>query len=125
MWQHFNRLFYFLFFLLIFFTSFSKNDTTAYNPVFRDAVLKNQIDSVQWNRLLIAVNINKKADKHIFIQQQKQQDKSSIFFIFSLGILLLLLILRLIFDDFFFSLLEGIISIKKFFIFQENLRSLT
>lgn len=120
MWLCFRRYLSFFLFLTISFSSFSKNDTSAFNPVFRDSVLKNNIDSERWNKLVFNLDIHKKANKHIFIQTQKHPQTSSVFLFISLTILIILLVLRLIFEDLFYSILEGMVSIKKFFIFYKS-----
>ena len=91
MWLCFRRYLSLLLFLTISFSSFSKNDTSAFNPVFRDSVLKNNIDSARWNKLVFNLDIHKKTNKHIFIQTQKQPQTSSVFLFISLAILIILL----------------------------------
>ena len=110
----------FLFFFMIAFTAFSKNDTTAYNPFFRDSILKNKIDTVRWHQLQNIVDIHKPAGKIISLQQQKTPDKSIVFLIIAGVVILFILVLRVIFDDFAASLLEGILSMKKFYIFYKS-----
>ncbi len=115
-----NNYLFLLIFLSISFASFSKTDSAEFNTVFRDSVLKNKIDSSNWKKLAMKLDIHKSADNFIFIQNQKQPTKSHVFFVISIVILLLLLLLRLIFDDFSFSLLEGIANVKKFIIFYKS-----
>jgi hypothetical protein len=120
MWQLFSRNLFLLVFLFISLSSFSKNDTSAYNPFFRDSVLKNKIDSGRWNKLVSVTDIHKPSGKAIFVQKQKHAQKSTVLLYISLAIALLLVVLRLIFDDFSFSLLEGMVSVKKFYIFYKS-----
>lgn len=120
MWQRFSSSLFVLMFLFVSFYSFSKNDTTAYNPFFRDSVLKNKIDSGRWNKLASVTDIHKPSGKTVFVQKQKQVQKSTVLLYISLVIALLLVVLRLIFDDFSFSLLEGMLSVKKFYIFYKS-----
>ncbi len=117
LFKRYSFLFILLFASLI---SFSKNDTTSFNPLFRDSVLKNKVDSVKWNKLVSAIDIHKTSGGNILIQKQKHPVKSPSFLYITIGIFLILLILRLIFDDFSFSLLEGIASVKKFLIFYKS-----
>jgi len=120
MWQRFSRNLFLFIFLCFSLYSFSKNDTTAYNPFFRDSVLKNKIDSGCWNKLVSVTDIHKPSGKTVFVQKQKHAQKSTVLLYISLAIALLLVVLRLIFDDFSFSLLEGIVSVKKFYIFYKS-----
>ncbi|MDB5227483.1 MAG: hypothetical protein JWN78_1676 [Bacteroidota bacterium] len=114
-----KKLFFFLF-LLCSLHIFSSTPNTPYNPYFRDSVLKNKVDSAAWNQVIQKVDPNKAYGKTQLIQQQKKPAKSKVFFFISAAIVVLLLVLRLLFDDFSFSLLEGIISVKKFFIFYKS-----
>ncbi len=105
---------------MVVFAGFSANDTTSYNPAFRDSVLKNKVDSTRWNHLRSTLDIHKAGGRTIVIQKQKPATQSTAFLYLSLGIALPLLVLRLIFDDFSASLIEGMLSIKKFFIFYKS-----
>lgn len=98
---------------------FSKEDTSSVNPIFRDSVLKNKLDSAKWNSFISKTDIHKTTNKYI-IQKQKHAQKSTAFLYISSAIILLLLIIRLLFDDFSFSLLEGIFSFKKFLIYYQS-----
>jgi hypothetical protein len=110
---------FFLVFMIAF-ASFSKNDTTAYNPFFRDSILKNKIDTVRWHHLQNVLDIHKPASKIIALQQPKTAHKSIVFLMIAGVIILFILLLRLIFDDFAASLLEGILSMKKYYIFYKS-----
>lgn len=105
--------------LLFSLISFSNPDTSRFNPFFRDSILTHHIDSAKWNAVLQSVDIHKPG-KGSMIQHQKSPAKSKAFLYIFTGLLLILLILRLIFDDFSFSLLEGMFSIKKFFIYYKS-----
>ena len=99
---------------------FSSTTNTLYNPYFRDSVLKNKIDSAGWKQVVQKVDPNRTHGNTQLIQQQKKPAKSKVFFFIAAAIVILLLVLRLLFDDFSFSLLEGILSVKKFFIFYKS-----
>lgn len=120
MWQPSRKYLCLFCALLISCTAFSKVDTSSFNPIFRDSVLKNKVDSSKWNQLTGAVNKLKVSGAVFFVQKEKQPATSTSFLTVSSIILLLLLLVRLFFDDFTFSLLEGIISVKKFFIFYKS-----
>lgn len=114
-----KKIGFFLVFMIAF-ASFSKNDTTAYNPFFRDSILKNKIDTVRWHHLQNVLDIHKPASKIIALQQPKTAHKSIVFLMNAGVIILFILLLRLIFDDFAASLLEGILSMKKYYIFYKS-----
>jgi hypothetical protein len=114
-----KKIGFFLVFMIAF-ASFSKNDTTAYNPFFRDSILKNKIDTVRWHHLQNVLDIHKSASKIIALQQPKTAHKSIVFLMNAGVIILFILLLRLIFDDFAASLLEGILSMKKYYIFYKS-----
>jgi hypothetical protein len=109
----------FVFVMIFSFSSFAKEDTSSVNPIFRDSVLKNKVDSAKWSAILNKVDIHKKTN-HYIIQKQKHTSRSLVFLYISTAIFLLLLIMRLLFDDFSFSMLEGIVSFKKFLIFYQS-----
>ena len=117
MWQLFSKHIFFLLFLANSLTAVSNDEVGAINPIFRDSVLKNKIDSARWNNMLTHLDINNESTRQMLIQKQKHPAKSNVFLFISLTILLFLLILRLVFEDLFYSILEGMLSIKKFFIF--------
>lgn len=108
------------FFCLTAITTMAGKDTSSVNPVFRDSVLKNNVDSVKWNKLIHAVDLHKPGGHVIIMQEQKHPKRSSVFLYMTAVILFLLVLLRVIFDDFAHSLLEGLLSMKKFFIFYKT-----
>jgi hypothetical protein len=109
-----------LFLILLNTISFSKQDTSPFNPVFKDSILNNKTDSAKWQSIVQFMDIHKSADKNKIIQKYKADTKSPVFLYISVAVLLLLLLMRLLFDDFSFSLLEGIWSFKQFLIYYQS-----
>lgn len=101
-------------------TAFCKNDTTSFNPYFRDSVLKNKVDTARWQQLRQSTDLRRTAGASFVIQHQKQPDTSKAFLLIATLILIVLLVMRLLFDDFSYSLLEGLLSVKKFFIYYKT-----
>lgn len=120
MWQLFRKYSCLILFLTTSLTALSNNKADLINPIFRDSVLKNNIDSARWNSMITYLDIYKKSNPQMLIQKQKNPLRSNAFLFISFTILLFLLVLRLIFEDLFYSILEGIYSIKKFFIFYKT-----
>jgi len=77
------------------FSSIAKNDTTIFNPIFRDSILRNKIDSVGIKLLNNHINKEKKSTT-LLIQKQKKAPPSTL------------------------SMFEGLWSIKRFFIFYKS-----
>jgi len=119
MWQPFSKYIFSILLSLMAFSSVAKNDTTIFNPIFRDSILRNKIDSVGIKLLNNHINKEKKSTT-LLIQKQKKAPPSIIFCIVGFSLLLFLLILRLIFEDFTLSMFEGLWSIKRFFIFYKS-----
>lgn len=118
---HFNKKLVLLCLSLIFTLGIlSKEDTSCINPVFRDSILKNKVDSAKWNAITTRMDINKSTHKIIVIQKQKHADNNINFLYISGVILLFLLLMRLMFDDFSFSLIEGIGSFKKYLLYYQS-----
>ena len=110
-----------IFFFLSGFYGFSMADTSSLSPVYRDSILKNKMDSARWNVITSNQDIYRRSGKNLMIQHPKQAAESTVFLYMSIIIGVLILLLRLLFSDFMVSLLEGILSVKKFFIhFKSN-----
>lgn len=106
--------------LIITFSIFSKENTSCINPIFRDSLLKNKLDTTKWNIVKSNIDINKSTHKNVVIQKQKRAQNNLDFLYISSIVLLFLLIMRLMFDDFSFSLLEGIWSFKKYLLYYQS-----
>ncbi len=90
------------------------------NPVYRDSVLKHELDSAAYLKFKSKTNPFKLAAKTPVIQNIRIGGVS-LYYFFALSFLLfLLLLIRLFFEDFFMSLAEGIISNKKFLIYLKS-----
>ncbi|MCB0508224.1 MAG: DUF4271 domain-containing protein [Bacteroidetes bacterium] len=100
-------------------TSYSKTETYSVNPIFRDSILRTQIDTARWHAVLQNVGIFNKSSL-VFVQQQKANTSSKVYVIFVFVCLILILLTRFIFDNFSYSFLEGLKSAK---VFKEHLRS--
>ena len=117
----FNKKFVLLCLSLVFtLCIFAKQDTSCVNPVFRDSILKNKVDTAKWNVIKSSIDINKSTHKNREIQKEKHPLNNISFLYISCIILLVLLLMRLIFDDFSFSLLEGIFSFKKYLLYYQS-----
>jgi len=106
--------------LLLAFSGFSKQDTSNLNPIFRDSVLTQKVDSSKWSSIIHKMDIHKSSNKKMMIQKQKKLLSNNIFlYVFSV-IVFLLLLMRLLFDDFSVSLIEGTFSFKQFYLFFQS-----
>jgi len=90
------------------------------NPVFRDSVLKHELDSAAYLKFKSKTNPFKLAAKTPVIQNIRIGGISLYYFIALLVLLFFLVLIRLFFEDFFMSLAEGIISNKKFLIYLKS-----
>lgn len=90
------------------------------NPVFRDSVLKHELDSAAYLKFKSKTNPFKLAAKTPVIQNIRMGGVSLYYFYALLALLFLLLLIRLFFEDFFMSLAEGIISNKKFIVYLKS-----
>ena len=120
MWLRFSRCVVLLIVMAMPFVAYSQTDTSNTNPYFLDSILKNKVDTAKWMKVVNATNIHKPAGRHIVIQEQKQPDKSLVFLYVTTILLLLLVFIRVMFDDFFHSIIEGLTSKKKFYIFYKS-----
>ncbi len=110
-----------VFFLLTGFHSFSMPGTASVNKGYQDSILRNKLDSAQWKAIIFQQDIYRSPGKNLMIQHPKGHSESSVFLFICLAVMLLILLLRLLFADFMFSLFEGLLSVKKFFIhFKSN-----
>ncbi len=117
----FNKKLIFLCLSLVFtLSAFAKQDTSCINPVFRDSILNNKVDTAKWNVIKSSININKSTHKNRVIQKEKHPLNNISFLYISGIILIVLLLMKLIFDDFSFSLLEGIFSFKKYLLYYQS-----
>ena len=128
MWLRFNlqsmvydiRL---LFSVLLLFVSFNgiANDTTSNkNPYFIDSVLKNKLDTAKFHEIEANLLLKKPAATQTIIQQEKQNAQSNWYLTVAVILIVLTLLLRLLFDDFTDSMVEGVVSFKKFMIFYQS-----
>ena len=128
MWLRFNlqsmvydiRL---LFSVLLLFVSFNgiANDTTSNkNPYFIDSVLKNKLDTAKFHEIEANLLLKKPAATQTIIQQEKQNAESNWYLTVAVILIVLTLLLRLLFDDFTDSMVEGVVSFKKFMIFYQS-----
>lgn len=118
MWQH-SKVVLLLLFFLITQQGFTRSDTSSINPIFRDSILRTQRDTVAWNSMIKHTNKFKKSTT-LLIQKQKSEPPSIVFFYFALALLILVLIMRLVFEDFSLSMLEGLLSIKQYFVYYKS-----
>jgi len=120
MWLPFSRFYIFLFCLIVTVNAHAEIDTSSVNPIFRDSILKNKIDTLKWNKLVNTLDKNRPSNSIINIQSLKQPRASLIFLYITSVILIILVILKTIFDDYTQALLEGLLSLKKFYIFYKS-----
>lgn len=120
MWLRSSRFVILLTIMAIPFIAYSQTDTSNTNPYFLDSILKNNVDTVKWMKVIKATDIHKAAGKNIIVQTQKHPVKSLVFLYVTTVFLLLLVFIRVMFDDFFYSVLEGLTSKKKFYIFYKS-----
>ncbi len=99
---------------------YSAKSDLVYNPAYQDSILKNKSDSALWTTLHNKATAYHAMPGYVSIQQQRQNFKSQAFLMVFVFIVLLLLVFRMLFEDYMFSLLEGLGSIKKFFIFYKT-----
>lgn len=116
----FRACFLLLFFLFTTSVVFSNPETSAINPVFRDSVLNNKLDTAKWNSVVTRLDRFKQATEKHRIQELRPQTVSLIFLYVATFIVICLISLRVIFDDFSNALLEGLMSRKQFFVFYKS-----
>lgn len=120
MWQPSKLLLLFIGLFLLFSSTFAQATATNINPFFRDSILKHKVDTARWSNVESAVNRYNKSATNIRLQKPKVETNSLLYLYMTAGIVILLIIMRLIFDDFSTSLLEGMLSMKKFFVFYKS-----
>lgn len=108
--------------MMLFVSTFaSANDTISNNnPYFIDSILKTKLDTVKFHQIEAILITKKTAATQIEIQQIKQQPQNSWYLFVAIILIILTLLFRLLFDDFTDSMLEGLISFKKFMVFYQS-----